>query len=104
MNIRAKVADNFFSRLKGLLGTNEFPYADALYFPNVASIHTFFMKYPIDVVFLDKNNKVVGFRENVKPFRVVFGGMSAYLVVEMPQGSIKRMDINFGDILNIEGY
>ena len=104
VRIKAKIANDFYSRLKGLLGTDEFPNDGALFFPNVSSIHTFFMKYSIDVIFLDVNRKVIRLKENVKPYRIVFGGLKADSVLEMPCGSIKKMNINLGDLLSIEGY
>ena len=67
-----KVADQFWSRAKGLLGTQDLPAEDALWIHRCNSIHTFFMKYPIDCVFLDKGMKVRALVQGVKPGRMVF--------------------------------
>lgn len=55
------------------------------------AIHTFFVFFPIDVIWLDKNRKIVDFRKNVKPFTpLVVPKKAAKYVVEMAVGSIKK--------------
>lgn len=55
------------------------------------AIHTFFVFFPIDVVWLDKNKKIVDFRKNIRPFTpLVVPKKSAKYVVEMAGGSIKK--------------
>jgi uncharacterized protein len=101
MDIRR--ADTFMKKLVGLLGTKEFPSYDGLFFEGVSCIHTFFMNYPIDVLFLDGENSVCGAAEEVRPYRVVCGPSRCRSVVEMRQGGIAGSGIKTGDIIHPEG-
>ena len=101
MNI--KYACSFKDRLIGLLGTNQFPDYEGLFFPDVNCIHTFFMQYPIDVLFLDKDHKVLKIKGKVRPFRIVWGKHDSCDVLEMKAGASEQMNIKIGDILNLEG-
>ena len=97
------IADNWIKKLVGLLGTKVFPDFEGLFLPYVTSIHTFFMKYSIDIIFLDENNNVKKIVENVKPFRVVFGNKESVSVLEMPAGAARKCNINIGDKIVFEG-
>lgn len=94
-------ADTFAKRLTGLLGTRKFPDYDGLYFPDVRCIHTFFMQYPIDVLFLDDNRIIGKCAERVKPFRVIWGPFSCSSIVELRPGFIAQAQIKKGDIFPI---
>ncbi len=102
VSTRAKIANSFFSRLKGLLGKEEFSPEDALVIGGCQAIHMFFMKFAIDVVFVDQKNKVVGLIENIKPFRMSPFFIRARRAVELPVGSIKKSCTCLGDFLEIE--
>ena len=101
MNIQH--ADTFARKLIGLLGTKRFPEYDGLFFPGVSCIHTFFMQYSIDVLFLDKNNKVCKIAEKVKPFRLVWGPDDTFGVLEIKAGHASEMKIKIGDTFHLEG-
>ena len=62
---------------KGLLGRKDWPMNQALWIESCSSIHTFFMKFPIDVFFVDKKLKVVSVHKNVPPGRLIFAGFRA---------------------------
>ena len=64
------------------------------------SIHTFFMFYPIDVVFLDQDNKIVQILNNVKPWRVTKFYFNAISVLEMKAGSLPN-NLALGDKLEV---
>ena len=64
-----KVADTFFTRLKGLLGKDSLNNGTALWIKDCPSVHTFFMKFNIDVIFLDKKMKVTRVVKNLPPWR-----------------------------------
>lgn len=90
-------------RLRGLLGKKELPQGHGLWIDSCNSIHTFFMHFSIDVVFLNKEGRVLRILENVKPFRmtrIVFGASS---VLELPAGTLKNARIQLGDILKLGG-
>jgi uncharacterized membrane protein (UPF0127 family) len=99
--VNVTVADNLFTRMKGLLGKSEMMSGEALWIKPCMSVHTFGMKFPIDIIFLDKKNKVVSFINNIKPNRMTrlyFGAASA---LELPAGITKATEIEVGDKIEI---
>ena len=82
------VADSFFTRLKGLLGKKELPHGEGLWIKHCKSIHTFGMRFPIDVVFLDKEYLIVGLAKALKPNRIPHLYSSTSSVIELPAGTI----------------
>lgn len=96
----AQIADNFFLRLKGFMFRKAIAAEAALVFYRTSSIHTFFMRFPLDVVFVNKKMRVVRFYEALKPGRVVFC-FFAYLVIELPGHKISRKNLEIGDILEL---
>ena len=97
---KAKMADSFFLRLLGLMFRKSIGKNEALIFKSAPSIHTFFMRFPIDIVFLDKNMKVIRICENLSPWRAVFCFGSAF-TVELPPHRVLERPLNIGDILQI---
>ncbi len=84
-------------RMKGLLGRTSLGAGRAMYIAPCASIHTFLMKFSLDLVFLDRSMKVCRIVRNVRPNRVVGGGWGARAVLEMetgwfPEGALKEGD------------
>lgn len=75
------IANSFYKRLMGLMFKEEIDYG--MYFPKVNMIHTFFMKFSIDIYGLDKDNCVVSIRLNIKPNRVIILNNS-YNTLEIP--------------------
>ena len=100
---RAVVASNFFTRLRGLMFRRELPAGEALVFNRNSSVHTFWMRFPIDVLFTDRQDVVVGFREAMPPHRPYAGARGAYRTVELPAGTIAQTGTQHGDQLRFEG-
>ena len=98
----ASVADTYFSRLRGLLGEKKLPQGNALVITPCNSIHTFFMQFPIDALFLDKEHKVVKMLEKVVPFRVSGIYFKADIVIELPQGAVARSLTHLADTISFE--
>ncbi|WP_253696606.1 DUF192 domain-containing protein [Bdellovibrio sp. HCB117] len=96
-----KVAKTFWSRGKGLLGRASLPQEEALWILRCNSIHTFFMQFSIDCVFVDKNLKVKAIFEDVRPGRLVFPVWGASSVIEMSAGSVSKMKVSVGDQLYV---
>lgn len=94
------VADNVLTRLKGLMGKKEVPMGGLLITP-CNSIHTFFMKMKIDVVFLDKNNVILDVKEDMNKRRMSKVYMKATKVLELSSGEVKRLGLKKGDVLRI---
>lgn len=81
--VRARVADGFLARAKGLIGSPPPPQGEGLLIPHCNAIHTFFMSYAIDATFLDKDGNVVKTVRNIRPWRpFVWGGWRARQVLE----------------------
>jgi len=93
------LADSPLKRVSGLLGTSKLD-ADAglLIFPTQA-VHTFGMKYAIDLVFVDRKGKVVGLRPALRPNRMSRLYWRAQFVVELPVGTIERSGTEVGDAI-----
>jgi len=95
-------AQTFYARFKGLLGKNSFTSGEALILTPCKSIHTFFMRFVIDVLFLDGNGKVVGKAENLSPFRFSPLFWRARTCVELPVRTIKDSLTQISDTILIE--
>ncbi|MDD3374203.1 MAG: DUF192 domain-containing protein [Candidatus Omnitrophica bacterium] len=100
--VKAKEAKSFLARLKGLLGKKFFGPEDALVIDGCQAIHMFFMKFSIDVLFIDQKNKVVGLVQNIKPFCISPFFFRARQAIELPAGSIEKSSVHIGDCLEIE--
>jgi len=96
-----KVADNLFTRMKGLLGKKELLQGEALWIRPCFSIHTFFMKFPIDVIFLNKNNQVVAAVTHLTSNRMTRFYPQSFSVLELPIGTIAASNSEIGDIIEI---
>ena len=96
------VADTFYTRLKGLLGKSDLPKDTALWIKDCPSVHTFFMKFDIDVIFIDKHMRVTRVVENLKPWRFTrffqYKNKSCIELSSLNQISTK---VSKGDILNV---
>ncbi len=99
---RARVADRIWSRLLGLVGRRRFGSEDGLALSPVGSVHTFFMRSSIDVVFLDRDGTVLGMRRSLPPWRLASGGTRACQTLELPGGTIDRLKLQPGDHLEFE--
>jgi len=85
---QAVIADTFSSRLRGLLGRTHLPDSEALIITRCNSIHMFFMRFPIDVVFIDKNDLVVGLLEKFPPNAISPIFWRSSTAIELPAGKI----------------
>jgi uncharacterized membrane protein (UPF0127 family) len=97
---RCAVADNPLTRLRGLLGRSELPAGEGLLLRPSPSIHTWFMRFPIDVVFLDGELRVLAVRHRVRPWRMA-GRRGARAVLELAAGEASRLDIPAGSRLSL---
>ncbi|HXG36887.1 MAG TPA: DUF192 domain-containing protein [Dehalococcoidia bacterium] len=95
-----QLAESWWSRLRGLLGRGSLNEGQALFLKPSSSIHTFFMRFSIDAVFVDKENRVVKVVADLKPFRVALG-KGAHAVLELRAGAVTAMTVEPGDILLI---
>ncbi len=84
MNIHTM--NGFWERARGLLGKKGLPEGDVYLFPRCNAVHTFGMRFALDIAFLDRDGHVVSLHENVRPWRMVFGGRKASATVEAQAG------------------
>jgi uncharacterized protein len=99
----AVVADNFARRLVGLLGiTKRWAKGGAgLWIVPSRGVHTIWMMFPIDLVFLGKDMEVVHLEEHVRPFRISRVSLKASSVLQLPPHTIYRTGTRVGDRLEI---
>ena len=96
---RGVVAERLVTRLLGLLTRSSFDPGEALVFPRCNSIHTCFMRFPIDVIFLQQGC-VVKAVQALKPFRLAWAA-GADTVIELPAGTAAKTDTEVGTMLQL---
>ena len=94
-----RVADQFWSRFKGLLGTQELKTGEALLLVPCNSIHTFGMAFPIDALFLDHENKIIYMLEVLAPWKMSKIVWKAKKVLELPAHTIQNTSLQLGEEL-----
>lgn len=94
---KVSVADTALKRLKGLLGRGDFKYGEALLIKPCNSIHTFFMRFSIDVLFIDRENKVIKILTHLKPFRISGVYFNSSFAIECPAGVLSQSATALGD-------
>jgi uncharacterized protein len=87
-------------RNRGLLGRDHLAQGHALMLAPCWSVHTFFMRFPIDVIFVKRNGLVVKTRAAVPPWRLLVG-LGAYATVELAAGALERTPVRAGDRLEL---
>lgn len=97
-----ELAEGAWPRMKGLLGRRELPADRALWIKRCGSVHTFFMQFAIDLVFVDGDMKVTKTVAGVKPGRFVWSNFRSRDVIEMGEGFLARHPLRVGDVLNVD--
>ncbi|NBX93179.1 MAG: DUF192 domain-containing protein [Proteobacteria bacterium] len=98
-----KVAQSFFDRFLGLMGKKSIPETEALIFPKCSSIHTFFMRMNIDVVFVSETGEVIRVFQNLAPWRMILPVRGARHAIEMGSQLASEKKIQEGDRLSCAG-
>jgi uncharacterized membrane protein (UPF0127 family) len=94
-------ADNFVSRFFGLMRKKNLNEQEGLLINPCNSIHMMFMKFPLDIIFLDKQSKIVHLIEGLKPWRVSPVILKSQSVIELPEGTISKSESRLDDVLEI---
>ncbi len=97
----AEVADTSAKSRTGLLKHTKLDAGQGLWITPCESVHTFFMKFPIDLVYLDRSKKVKKVRHAVPAWRLS-GCLTAHSVLELPAGAVRESGTLAGDQLSIE--
>ncbi|MCD6291068.1 MAG: DUF192 domain-containing protein [Anaerolineae bacterium] len=98
---RPRVADNFWTRGRGLIGTRALQPGDALIIRPCKGVHTWFMSYPIDVIYVDEHDRVVDITPAMRPWRIGRPRLRARYVIELPAGTVQRSGTQIGDQLRL---
>lgn len=98
---RCRVAASLRDRAVGLLATPNLPAGEGLLIKSTQSIHMFFMRYPIDVVFVDRHARVTRTVAGLRPWRVVWWARGARDCIELPTGALSASGTLAGDQLAV---
>ena len=96
-----EIAETFLERTRGLLGRNSLDEGGGLYLCPCSSIHMFFMRFAIDVLFVARDLRVCRVVHRLRPWRLA-GCVGAYGTIELPEGCLSRVSVQRGDRLVIE--
>lgn len=97
-----ELATSFFTRLRGLLGRKGLSVGQGMLIRPTDSIHTFFMQFPIDVIFLDRSDHVLHIIPNMRPNRISPLVRRGRTVIELPAGALAHSNTQIGDHLTLE--
>jgi uncharacterized protein len=92
------LADKPHTRLRGVIGWRCLPRGEGVLMRPAFSIHTWFVRFPLDAVFLDRDMTVVAIARELKPWRMATK-RRARAVLELPAGECERLGVKLGDRL-----
>jgi len=98
-----EVADTPWRRARGLLGRKDMPADAGLMIEPCSSIHMFFMRFAIDVIYVDERGRVVKLVHRLRPWRLSMA-VAGRAVIELGAGALDRLDIQAGDVLETETH
>jgi uncharacterized protein len=96
-----ELATGMWARFMGLMGRPALPEGHALYIRPCNSIHMFFMRFPIDAVFVDADGRVLRIYADLKPWRVTRIVRHSKAVVELPAGALAAARVTLGDVVKL---
>lgn len=97
---RLEAAFDSATRKNGLLGRDRLEPGAGLVIAPCGGVHTFFMRFPIDVVFVARDGRVVKVRHAVRPWRLALA-VTAFCVIELPAGTARQCETRAGDRLEL---
>jgi len=98
---QVQIAATYMQRMKGLLGRDGLSANEGLILKPCNSIHTFFMRFPIDVIFVDRNMRVNKLIQNMPSSRFSPLVWRSQMVIELPSGTIAQTNTGLGDTIKI---
>ncbi len=96
-----RAATNFLTKLRGLMGVRHLPAGTGLLIADCNSVHTHFMRIPIDVLYIDEQHRVVDMDLEMASWRIGRTRNGAKAVIEVPSGTATRTHCSIGDQLLI---
>lgn len=97
-----RLAYSFWERAVGLLSTKFLEQHEGMHIRPCADVHTCFMRFPIDIIFLDSDSKILKIVESVPPYRFVWGPKGSSSVLEMTAGASSYWGLEKSDKLFFE--
>jgi hypothetical protein len=97
---RCLLAETPLTRARGLLGRGGLKRGEGILLRPASSIHMWFMRFAIDAVFLDREDRVLRIVSHLRPWRVA-GCKGAKAVVELPAGECERVGVSPGDVVRV---
>ena len=97
-----EIATSLWERTKGLLGRKHLDRDRTLWIKPCSSIHTYFMQFAIDVVFVDQKLRVTRIKKEIQPWKLIFSPLKSDSVFEFPSGTISDGNIEIGDQLHVD--
>ena len=97
----AQIASSLGQRMKGLLGRSGLSPNEALVLRPCSAIHTFFMRFPIDVLFLGRNMRVIKTIQHIPPNRLSPLVWASQMAIELPAGKVDQTQTEVGDTVEI---
>jgi uncharacterized membrane protein (UPF0127 family) len=97
---RIRVADTGLTRIIGLLGERELLNGDGLLIVPSQGVHTWFMRFAIDVAIVDKDWRVIDISHHLRPFRLTGFFWKGAAVLELPPGTLKSSSTSVGDLID----
>jgi uncharacterized membrane protein (UPF0127 family) len=98
---KGRLANNFWRRLRGLVGVKELPAGDGLLIQPCNQVHCMFMSIPIDVVYIGSDHRVLALDAAMRPWAIGRLVRGAKRVLELPAGTITATETKVGDQLQI---
>jgi uncharacterized membrane protein (UPF0127 family) len=95
INLTVKVTETFYERNRGLLALSALEESQGLLITPCRSVHTFNMRYALDIVYLNKKNKIIKIVKNMKPNRISYS-LKAKRTLELKSGEVARLQLNIG--------
>jgi uncharacterized protein len=99
---QGRLANNEWTRFKGLMGERHLPAGDGMLITPCGSVHCMWMRIPIDVIYLDKADRIVGIDQALKPWRIGHFYRGAHHVLELPAGTAAATGTQVGDQLKVD--
>ncbi len=100
---RIMVADSSLRRMVGLLGRSGLSEGEGLWIRPSSGVHTVGMRFPIDVVGLDKDQRVIKLWNSLRPYRMTSVSLALRSVIELPSGRIVMCKVQVGDLFQFKG-
>ena len=98
---RCPVAGSFMARFMGLMGRRELPPGEGICIQDCGSIHMFFMRFAIDVAFVNAEGRVIHACHTIRPWRISRPVRGSKAALELPAGTLRSLGIDRGSVLKL---